>query len=79
MRCRPEGIRSSPLGFALSVSSTSKNKDAAYLFIQWLNSKDTSIQRVQLPYALRDPFRDNHYTSRSICRAGRTPRTTSPR
>src|SRR5207249_10153079 len=33
------------------------------LFIQWLNSEDISIQRVQLPYALRDPFRDSHYTS----------------
>jgi len=45
------------------VSSTSKNKDAAYLFIQWLNSEDISLQRVQLPYTLRDPFRTSHYTS----------------
>ena len=50
-------------GFPLSVASTSKNKDAAYLFIQWLNSEDISMQRVQLPYALRDPFRDSHFTS----------------
>jgi multiple sugar transport system substrate-binding protein len=27
------------VGFDLSVSATSKNKEAAYLFIQWLNSK----------------------------------------
>ena len=40
-----------------------KNKDAAYLFIQWLNSEDISLQRVQLPDALRDPFRDRHFTS----------------
>ena len=42
----------------LSVASTSKNKDAAYLFIQWLNSEEMSLERVKLPNALRDPFRD---------------------
>lgn len=51
------------VGFDLSVSSTSKNKEAAYLFIQWLNSKQTSLERVQLPYTLRDPFRTSHYES----------------
>ncbi|HRX35803.1 MAG TPA: extracellular solute-binding protein [Aestuariivirga sp.] len=51
------------VGFALSVSSTSKNKEAAYLFIQWLNSKQISLERVQLPYTLRDPFRTSHYES----------------
>jgi multiple sugar transport system substrate-binding protein len=50
-------------GFALSVSASSKQKDAAYLFIQWLNSEEVSLERVQLPYALRDPFRDSHFTS----------------
>jgi multiple sugar transport system substrate-binding protein len=40
-----------------------RNKEAAYLFIQWLNSEDISIDRVQLPYALRDPFRDSHFVS----------------
>jgi len=59
----PGGHPELAAGFALSVSSTSKNKDAAYLFIQWLNSEDISMQRVQLPYALRDPFRDSHFTS----------------
>ena len=51
------------VGFCLSVSSTSKNKEAAYLFIQWLNSKKISLERVQLPYTLRDPFRTSHYAS----------------
>lgn len=51
------------VGFALAVSSTSKHKEAAYLFIQWLNSKQTSLERVQLPYTLRDPFRTSHYES----------------
>jgi multiple sugar transport system substrate-binding protein len=58
----PGGHPELAAGFALSISSTSKNKDAAYLFIQWLNSTDVSRQRVQLPYTLRDPFRDSHYT-----------------
>jgi multiple sugar transport system substrate-binding protein len=52
------------VGFCLSVSSTSKNKEAAYLFIQWLNSKKTSLERVQLPFTLRDPFRTSHYASK---------------
>nr|WP_319385586.1 sugar ABC transporter substrate-binding protein [uncultured Roseibium sp.] len=51
------------VGFSLSVASGSKNKEAAYLFIQWMNSEDISIQRVQLPFALRDPFRDSHFTN----------------
>ena len=52
------------VGFDLSISTTSKNKEAAYLFIQWLNSKKISLERVQLPYTLRDPFRTSHYTSK---------------
>jgi multiple sugar transport system substrate-binding protein len=59
----PGGHPQLAAGFALSVASTSKNKEAAYLFIQWLNSEEVSLQRVQLPYALRDPFRDSHFTS----------------
>jgi multiple sugar transport system substrate-binding protein len=60
----PGGHPELAAGFALSVASTSKQKELAYLFIQWLNSEDTSMQRVQLPYALRDPFRDSHFTSK---------------
>jgi multiple sugar transport system substrate-binding protein len=48
-------------GFALGISSQSRNKEAAYLFIQWMNSPEVSLERVQLPYALRDPFRENHF------------------
>ena len=58
----PGGHPELAAGFALSVASTSKNKDAAYLFIQWLNSEDVSLERVKLPTALRDPFRDSHFT-----------------
>jgi multiple sugar transport system substrate-binding protein len=58
----PGGRPQLALGFSLGVSASSKNKEAAYLFIQWLNSEETSLQRVQLPYALRDPFRESHYT-----------------
>ncbi len=59
----PGGHPQLAAGFALSVASTSKNKEAAYLFIQWLNSEEISNQRVRLPYALRDPFRDSHFTN----------------
>jgi multiple sugar transport system substrate-binding protein len=59
----PGGHPQLAAGFSLAVSSSSQNKEAAYLFIQWLNSKDISLERVQLPYALRDPFRDSHFAS----------------
>jgi len=60
----PGGHPQLAAGFALSVASNSKQKEQAYLFIQWLNSEETSLQRVQLPYALRDPFRDSHFVSK---------------
>jgi multiple sugar transport system substrate-binding protein len=50
-------------GFSLSVSADSKNKEAAYLFIQWMTSPTISLERVMLPYALRDPYRLSHYAS----------------
>ena len=59
----PGGRPQLAAGFSLCVSSNSKNKEAAYLFAQWMNSKDTSLQRVMLPYALRDPFRTSHFES----------------
>ena len=59
----PGGHPELAAGFALSVASSSKQKEQAYLFIQWLNSEEISNQRVQLPYALRDPFRDSHFTN----------------
>ena len=59
----PGGHPQLAAGFSLGVSSSSRNKEAAYLFIQWLNSKDISLERVQLPYALRDPFRASHFAS----------------
>jgi multiple sugar transport system substrate-binding protein len=58
----PGGHPELAAGFDLSVASTSKNKDAAYLFIQWLNSEEISLQRVKLPTTLRDPFRNSHYS-----------------
>ncbi len=59
----PGGHPELAAGFSLAVASSSQHKEAAYLFIQWLNSKDVSLERVQLPYALRDPFRASHYES----------------
>lgn len=59
----PGGTPELAVGFSLAVASGSENKEAAYLFAQWMNSEDISLQRVQLPYALRDPFRDSHFSS----------------
>ena len=59
----PDGYSALASGFMLSVSSDSKNKEAAYLFAQWMNSPTISLERVMLPYTLRDPFRLSHYTS----------------
>jgi len=50
-------------GYSLAVSADSANKEAAYLFIQWLTSPTISLQRVMLPYALRDPYRLSHFAS----------------
>ena len=51
------------IGHSVAVSSKSKNKEAAYLFIQWSNSEEISTKRVMLPYTLRDPFRTSHYSN----------------
>jgi multiple sugar transport system substrate-binding protein len=50
-------------GFISGVSANSKNKDAAYLYIQWMHSKKQSLQNVMKPVGLRDPFRYSHYES----------------
>ncbi len=59
----PPGGHSEMAGaFNLGVSADSKNKEAAYLFIQWLQSREISLDRVKLPFALRDPYRLSHYS-----------------
>jgi multiple sugar transport system substrate-binding protein len=50
-------------GFSLGVSADSPSKEAAYFFIQWMTSPSISMQRVMLPYALRDPYRLSHFAS----------------
>ena len=45
------------------VSADSENQDAAYLFAQWNTSPSVSLQRVMLPYSLRDPYRISHFKS----------------
>jgi multiple sugar transport system substrate-binding protein len=50
-------------GFSLGISTDSENAEAAYLFVQWLTSPTISLQRVMLPYALRDPYRLSHFAS----------------
>ncbi len=59
----PGGRPQLALGWSLAVSSSSKKKELAYLFIQFANSEQVSIDRVQLPYTLRDPFRSSHYSN----------------
>ena len=59
----PNGHSLHNAGFSLGVSADSKNKEAAYLFVQWMTSPTISLQRVMLPYALRDPYRLSHFTS----------------
>jgi multiple sugar transport system substrate-binding protein len=51
------------VGFVLSVMAHSPQKEAAYLFAQWLSSPEVSLERVMLPYALRDPYRRSHIAS----------------
>src|SRR4051794_31672919 len=50
--------------FIKYTAADSKNKEAAYLFTQWATSPSISLQRVQLPYTLRDPYRISHYKSK---------------
>lgn len=59
----PGGRPELALGWSLGVSSNSKHKELAYLYVQWVNSEEISLQRVQLPYSLRDPFRTSHFES----------------
>ena len=51
--------------FIKCVMSGSDNKDAAYLYNQWATSPSVSLQRVMLPYTLRDPYRISHYRSKA--------------
>lgn len=59
----PGGVAQLALGFLLGVFARSRRQEAAYLFLQWLNSPDISLERVMLPQALRDPFRLSHIAS----------------
>ena len=59
----PGGHPELAAGIMLAVSPHSENKDAAYLYIQWLHSKRESLKNVMSPVGLRDPFRLSHYQS----------------
>jgi multiple sugar transport system substrate-binding protein len=50
-------------GFVKCISADSKNEEASYLMLQWMTSPTISLQRVMLPYALRDPYRISHFES----------------
>ena len=51
------------IGSGLGMSADSSNKEATWLFMQWMNSPSISLQRIILPYSLRDPFRVSHFES----------------
>jgi multiple sugar transport system substrate-binding protein len=55
--------------FVKTVAADGKNQEAAYLFTQWATSPSISLQRVQLPYTLRDPYRVSHYRSKQFWKA----------
>ena len=59
----PGGHPEMASGFLSGVSPDSKNKDAAYLYAQWMHSKTQSLTNVMKPVGLRDPFRMSHYAS----------------
>jgi len=59
---RRRDIPSSPRALRCQFRPPRKTRTPPICSIQWLNSADVSRQRVQLPYTLRDPFRDSHYT-----------------
>ena len=49
--------------FVKCISADSKNQELGYLMAQWQTSPSVSLQRVMLPYTLRDPYRISHYKS----------------
>jgi multiple sugar transport system substrate-binding protein len=51
--------------FVQCVAADSKNKEAAFLYALWCTSPSISLQRVMLPYTLRDPYRISHYKSKA--------------
>jgi multiple sugar transport system substrate-binding protein len=59
----PSGHSELAAGILLALSPNSRNKDAAYLYMQWLHSKQESLKNVMRPLGLRDPFRISHYES----------------
>jgi len=59
----PGDITQHAAGYVMSVASDSPRTELAYLFLQWLTSPEISLQRVMLPYALRDPYRISHFES----------------
>ncbi len=51
--------------FVQCVSADSKNPEAAFLYNLWLTSPSISLQVVELPYTLRDPYRISHFKAPS--------------
>ena len=64
----PGGHPELAAGFALSVASTSKKKEAAYLFIQWLNSEEISLSGCSCPTRCAIRSATSHYASAGVSR-----------
>jgi multiple sugar transport system substrate-binding protein len=54
--------------FVQCVSADSKNTEAAFLYALWCTSPSISLQRVMLPYTLRDPYRLSHFRSKAYAK-----------
>jgi multiple sugar transport system substrate-binding protein len=55
--------------FVAAVAAGGKNQEASYLLAQWKTSPSVSLQRVMLPFTLRDPYRISHYRSAAYAKA----------
>jgi multiple sugar transport system substrate-binding protein len=54
--------------FVQCISADSKNEEAAFLYALWCTSPSISLQRVMLPYTLRDPYRISHFKSKAYAK-----------
>ncbi|MHB1415174.1 MAG: ABC transporter substrate-binding protein [Chloroflexota bacterium] len=62
----PDGLRSSLISWCLAISSKSKNKEAAWYFIQWLTSKEMVAKGAKdwkLPVGRQSVWNSSEYQS----------------
>jgi len=61
----PAGIRSSLIAWCLSIGSKSKQKEATWLFIQWLASKEMNMRqaKMKIPVGRQSAWNSKEYQS----------------